>query len=210
MRHPLAEVMTPEEITRRYAAAAAATDTGPHANWFHFATWGTHAIARIIRTTRGTITSEALTRAEQRIYDSVVVERPPAVREGFNWYRLAREDPTNAKRFVCLGTQAIARYEQRLIDEDIGRAFDAMPFSPELLTSMLTVEFPGETLHIGHDVSGFPGTAVTDWRVYEQRMGWILPVIVTRQEDPTLYRANYHAVLAAAHDQIDDLRKARL
>jgi hypothetical protein len=189
--------MTPEEITRRYATEAAKLDTGPYANWFHFATWGTHTIGKIIASAPDSEMAKALWRAEKRIYRSVRAERPFPVEVGFEFYELARENPDSFGELVYYGTTTIAGHEQHLIDDDLREAFAAAPLSATELTSLLTVEFPAETLKLSEDVPGYPGTAATDWRNYDERMRWITAVIAAKQGDPTLH-ANYHAVLGAA------------
>lgn len=192
--------MNGKQITQFYAMCARNTDTGEFANWYHFATWGTNTINKLIESAGKSPMAQALERAEKRIYRDVcmpMVKKPEAVTHGFNCYKLAREKPDEAESLIFTGTLAIAQHEQRLIDGDLAEAFASVScYSPQLLTQMLSVGFPTETLYLAQDVPGHPGTAATDWRDYHQRMRWITACIEARQGDPTLRGGeSYHAIL---------------
>lgn len=192
--------MNTHQITRFYAMCARNTDTADLANWYHFATWGTYTIGKLIESAQGSPMAQALERAEKRIFHDVcqpMVKKPQAVTHGFDCYRLAREKPEEAESLIFTGTLAIAQHEQRLINGDLADAFKAVEcFSAQTLTQLLSVEFPTERLYLAADVPGHPGTAATDWRDYHQRMRWITACISARQGDPTLRQhGSYHAIL---------------
>lgn len=174
-------ILASHAVTLKYQSAARELDKylghPGYANWFHYATWGTFNVGQFIRMEPDGPMGDALVKGEQLIFDSAMEGLAQFVLGG----PVQTEEPEVNKAFEhyaegrwLRATITLMRHEQAIVQEYLEKAFAALlPFSPEVLTKYMVINFPHRVLSVVEDVPNFPHTAVTNWLDYDQRARWM-------------------------------------